>query len=181
MTRLEKMLAFSLLFLITALCVVLVMRRPVPCENQEKPDPVKEYDPVGQTYFSCSIEGTRIQSERWQTILEERNLSDKPLLVVWHSALGCSPCNDYVLNKTSDIPTKGLPLLIVGADFRSKTSSDRTVYLDRNESLGLITEDLKLPFVFIYDGEIRHLFFPSPGNQLVFDTYLDAILSRYGK
>lgn len=181
MSLLEKWLALVLLLLIATLCSILVLRRPVPCENQEQPDPVKEYDPLGQTYFSCSIEGTQIQSERWHSILEERNLSEKPFLVIWHSALGCSSCNDYVLDKTADIPSKGLPLLIVGADFRSKTSSDRTVYLARNESLGLITEDLKLPFVFIYDGEIRHLFFPSPGNQLVFETYLDTILSRYGK
>lgn len=181
MTRLEKLLAFALLLLIAALCVVLVLQRPVPCEIQEKPDPVKEYDPVGQTYFSCRIEGTKILSERWQSILDERDLSGKPLLVVWHSALGCSSCNDYVLDKTADIPAKGLPLLVVGADFRSKTTSERAVYLGRNESLGLIAEDLKLPFVFIYDGEIRHLFFPSPGNQLVFETYLDTILSRYAE
>ena len=181
MSRLEKWLAFALLSLIAVLCCILVVRRPGACESLEKPDPAKEYDPIGQTYFSCSIEGTRIQSERWRTILEERDLSDKPLLVVWHSALGCSSCNDYVLNKISDIPTKGLPLLIVGADFRSKTSSERAIYLGRNESLGLIAEDLKLPFVFIYDGEIRHLFFPSPGNQLVFETYLDTILKRYAK
>jgi len=181
MTRLEKLLAFSLLLLIAALCGILVLRRPSLCDNQEKQDLIKEYDPIGQTYFSCSIEGLQIQSDRWQTILEDRNLSGKPLLVVWHSALGCSSCNDYVLDKTADIPSKGLPLLIVGADFRSKTSSDRAVYLARSESLGLIAEDLKLPFVFVYDGEIRHLFFPSPGNQLVFETYLDAILGRYAK
>lgn len=181
MTRLEKALVFTLLLLIAALCGILVLRRPVLCENQEKQDLIKEYDPIGQTYFSCSIEGLQIQSERWRTILEDRNLSGKPFLVVWHSALGCSSCYDYVLDKTADIPTKGVPLLIVGADFRSKESSDRVVYLDRNESLGLIAEDLKLPFVFVYDGEIRHLFFPSPGNHLVFETYLDAICNRYGK
>ena len=181
MSRLEKWLAFALLLLIIVLCCILVFRPPTPCENLEKPDPVKEYDPVGQTYFSCRIEGMRIQSERWQAVLEERNLSERPFLVVWHSALGCSSCNDYVLDKTADIPTKGLPLLIVGADFRSKKTSERALYLGRNESLGLIAEDLKLPFVFIYDGEIRHLFFPNPGNQLVFETYLDTILSRYAK
>lgn len=49
MTRPEKLLAFTLLLLITALCVVLVLQRPVPCEIQEKSDPIKEYDPVGRT------------------------------------------------------------------------------------------------------------------------------------
>lgn len=177
MSRLEKTFVFSCLILIVLLCGAQVFNHPT---RQDVQDPSPAYDLVGQTYYSCCLDGAKITSEKWQYYLDERHLTNGPLLVVWLSALGCSPCNKYVLDKTAEIEEKGLPVLIVGADFRLQSSTEKIVYLDRNDSLGLSAEELKIPFVFIYDNEVRHIIFPSPNNNAAFEMYLEVVARRYG-
>ena len=150
--------------------------------KHDNADSIMMYDVVGQTYYSCNIDGQQIVSEIWQQTLDERNLSDAPLLVVWFSSLGCSSCNEYVLNRTRVMEENGLPLLCFGADFQGKPySSENIIYLARNEFLGLSVEELKIPFVFVYDNEVRHIFFPSSRNERAFEIYLNVVTERYGK
>ena len=95
--------------------------------------------------------------------------------------MGCRACNQYVLDRIKKMDSAGLPVLIIGGDYRSEVSSESNVYLGRDESLGLSAEDLKTPFVFIYDDEIRHLFFPDSRNDAAFDLFLDVVVKRYGQ
>lgn len=181
MNRFERVFIISMLVVITALCSASLFRRPISCLSQESTETSEDFDLVGRTYYSCSIEGQQIQSEWWSELLEGRQLSERPLMVVWHSALGCRACNQYVLDRIKKMDSAGLPVLIIGADYRSEVSSESNVYLGRDESLGLSAEDLKTPFVFIYDDEIRHLFFPDSRNDAAFDLFLDVVVKRYGQ
>ncbi len=177
MSRLEKSILFSLLVLIALLCCKQIFNCTL---KQEEMDISTGADLVGQTYYSCSLDGVQITSAMWQNCLNEMHLTGGPLLVVWFSSLGCSSCNEYVLNKTAEIEGKGLPILFIGADYQLQSSIDGIVYIDRNDSLGLSAEELKIPFMFVYDNEVRHIFFPSSKNAAAFEMYLEIVTNRYG-
>lgn len=178
MSRLEKIIVFVLLVLAVVISgwSLLEIRQEHKALQEE---PTTD-DSIGQVYYSCSLDGLAIGKEEWRNAMRERGLTDKAVLVVWHSSLGCKTCNAFVLEKTQKIQETGLPVLIVGADYRMAPSTEMELYLGPNESLGLSAEDLKIPFLFIYDGVIRHLYFPDIRNEVAFDMYLDVISMRYG-
>lgn len=148
--------------------------------EEELYDESTGYDLIGQMYYSCSVDGQKIETERWATILQERGLSKRPILVLWYSSLGCKACNAFALDKIRRTQEKGLPVLIVGADFRDCASTDSEIHLYPKETLGISAEELKIPFLFIYDEEIRHLFFPDTRKEKTIDMYLDTVTMRYG-
>lgn len=179
MRPMDKCVLFFLLSLSVVFSGLDLLRNNGKCVDESK-DNSADSDTVGQVYFSCNLDGLRIEQEIWRDILAERNLKGKPVLVVWHSLLGCKTCNDFVFVLVEKKIGNNLPVLFIGADYRSRNSTDTEVYLGPNESLGLSVEELKVPFIFVYDNEIRHLFVPDTRNENAFEMYLDVVSMRYG-
>ena len=179
MSPLGKCVVFFLLSLAVVFSGLDLLRNNEKCVN-ESMDNSADFDNVGQVFFSCNLDGLQIEKDMWRDILIERNLQGKPVLVVWHSHLGCKTCNDFVFTQVEKKIGNNLPVLFIGTDYRSRNSTDSEVYLSPNESLGLSVEELKVPFMFVYDSEIRHLFVPDTRNEEAIDMYLDVVSMRYG-
>ena len=178
MTRLEKVVFFFFIFLSCVFSALLYFGYKQ--RDSSSRQLLADSDYTGQTYYSCLIEGLSLPfylQEKNCTLAEcsERH----PILVVWISALGCTACNHFVLDKMIFMKDKEVPVLVIGKDYRDSSNRDIDLFLSKDERLNICVEELNLPFVFLYDGYIRHLFIPSKQNESVFDIYLDTIYNRY--
>lgn len=132
--------------------------------------------------YSTQTEGLIIENEDFNTYLLCNNLRDIPVLVLSYSINDCKGCLDNVVKEMSahipNIATNQRVLFVVSEARASyEPEYGNTLILERTESLGLPKNIT--PFLFVYDGCIRHCFFPSGLFNNSFSRYLENIVRRY--
>lgn len=139
-------------------------------------------DHLSYTDYSTQIEGIIIENEDFNTYLIRNNLEDKPILVLSYSINDCKSCLDNVIKEmTVHIPdlNKNQRVLFIASDARVSYEPEygNTLILKYSDYLD-IPKNIT-PLLFIYDGCIRHCFFPTGLFKESFYLYLDNIARRY--
>lgn len=171
--------------LLYAIILMVIISLSIGCDSKKVKhrNRITEMVFCTQIYYGCENDSRLLNNKRLLRLLDEKTMTDKPVLVTWVSALGCSCCVENTMTlvkKVSEINNE-LSIIRVGADYHNANGPfEFDFLLEKNETLGIPAEELKQPFFFIYfNKEVRHLFFPELGYDKIFDYYIHAIVARY--
>lgn len=132
--------------------------------------------------YATQTEGMVIENEDYNKYLIRNKLDGKPILVLSYSINDCKSCLDNVVKEMNNhIPNldKNQRVLFVVSDARSSYEPEygNTLILKTSEYLD-IPHNIT-PFLFVYEGGIKHCFFPTSLFRDSFTLYLDNIVKRY--
>ena len=135
-----------------------------------------------QIYQAALTDGLEIICPEFFSALIKRKAMDQPVLVFRYSGLSCKGCVQSCLN----ILQRQFPdfeennrILVVVSEAASNKLPQNSLILDSDEYLGYDYEGTHVPHLFVYDGQIRHIFIPDQTDQNALSLYLSTIKGRY--
>lgn len=170
------------------LAAILVFTVMFSCHNERNLTSSRLVEDAYMKYvFHHAIlsEGLSINNNLLSSYLNENEIHGS-VLIIRYSAFGCKTCIEYiykVLQQKYGSLSSRSNIMFVVSDInliKSHEEYGNTVFLPKNQSLGLALEQTKTPFLFILDhGKVSSLFIPNIHRNTIFEAYLSAINERY--
>lgn len=135
--------------------------------------------------LSISNDGQTINNESFNRYLFYTHLINDPVLVIDYSELGCRQCYQFMMDglaeQFGDVMQNPRIVFVVSDSYLYEEGEIRgnTIFLPKDEKLGIENNDNLYPLLFVYVGEVRHSFMPDPNAPDVYHQYLNTLRKKY--
>ncbi|HCT93901.1 MAG: hypothetical protein A2X19_05095 [Bacteroidetes bacterium GWE2_39_28] len=142
---------------------------------------------MSHMYLSVFNDNTLVNNTKLDSYIAYNKIENDDIMIIRYSQLDCKGCVDFVIKKVLTFfpnysSTPKIVFLVSDLPFGVTPIHTNTIVLDKSELPNIPAEELKNPYIFIYNkGIIKHLFIPNTDNPEVLETYIQFIKSRYFK